>query len=298
MAHPSLVMMALAAQSSLSGSFRATFGASPHCFSERPPLSERARNSGLSNLQQAAHERASAQAVGAFGYPALRTGQVPGGLGWRAVIKLSSNEAALGPSPKAIAAYEAAAKTIVRYPPGGSLELKAALAEVHGIDPARIICGNGSDEIIGFSVPAPMPEPGDEVLYTRHGFAMYPIYARSVGATPVAVPEVKFDRADVDAILAGVTPQTRLVFIANPNNPTGTYMRGLAKRLRLRERLREDVILAVDEAYGEFADAADYHSAIDARQYDRQYGRHAYVLEDPRPCRLARGLGVWREGHR
>jgi len=175
------------------------------------------------------------------------------------VIKLSSNEAALGPSPKAVAAFTEAAASLVRYPPGTSPELKAALAEVHGIDAARIICGLGSDEIIGFLCRA-YAGPDIEVLHTRHGFAMYPIYARSVGATPVSVPETNLT-ADVDAILAGVTAKTKLVFIANPNNPTGTYL-SASELKRLRAALREDVILVVDEAYAEFADAADFESAI------------------------------------
>ena len=175
------------------------------------------------------------------------------------VIKLSSNESALGPSPKAVAAYTEAAASIALYPPGPSPELKSALAEVHGLDPARIVCGCGSGEIINLLCRA-YAAPGDEVVYTEHGFSLYPIYAQSVGATPVAVPE-KDLTADVDAILAGVTSRTKLVFIANPNNPTGTYMRA-AELARLRKALREDVILAVDEAYAEFTDAADFQSAF------------------------------------
>ena len=175
------------------------------------------------------------------------------------VIKLSSNEAALGPSPKAVAAYNEVAASLVKYPPGPSPELRAALAEVHGIDADRIICGLGSDEIIGFLCRA-YAGPGVEVINTRHGFAMYPIYARSVGATPVSVPETNLT-TDVDAILAGVTAKTKLVFIANPNNPTGTYI-GRDELRRLRAQLREDIILVVDEAYAEFADMPDFESAI------------------------------------
>lgn len=175
------------------------------------------------------------------------------------VVKLSSNEAALGPSPKAVAAYSDAAASLVRYPPGTSPELKAALAEAHGIDATRIICGLGSDEIIGFLCRA-YAGPDVEIIHTRHGFAMYPIYARSVGAMPVSVAEINLT-ADVDAVLAGVTAKTRLVFIANPNNPTGTYVPRDELR-RLRAELREDIILVVDEAYAEFADAPDFESAI------------------------------------
>ncbi len=175
------------------------------------------------------------------------------------VIKLSSNEAALGPSPKAVAAYNEGANSLVRYPIGTSPELKAALAEVHGIEADQIICGLGSDEIIGFLSRA-YAGPGDEIVHTVHGFAMYPIYARSVGATPVSVPETNLT-TDVDAILAGITAKTKMVFIANPNNPTGTYLPA-AELTRLRAELREDVILVVDEAYAEFADAPDFQSAI------------------------------------
>ena len=175
------------------------------------------------------------------------------------VIKLSSNEAALGPSPKALAAYEEAKASVALYPPGTSPELKAALAEVYGVDPARFTCGCGSGEIINLMCRA-YAATGDEVLYTEHGFSLYPIYALSVGALPVAVPEINLT-ADVDAILAGVTERTRLVFLANPNNPTGTFM--IASELqRLRRQLREDVVLVVDEAYAEFADAEDFESAI------------------------------------
>lgn len=175
------------------------------------------------------------------------------------VIKLSSNEAALGPSPKAVAAYEEAKASIVLYPPGPSPELKAALAETFDLDPARITTGCGSGEIINLVCRA-YAGPGDEVVYTEHGFSLYPIYARSVGAVPVAVRETNLT-ADVDKILAGVTAHTTMVFLANPNNPTGTYMCSSELR-RLRQELREDVILVVDEAYAEFADAEDFESAL------------------------------------
>src|SRR5204862_204264 len=137
-------------------------------------------------------------------------------------IRLASNESALGPSPKAIAAYKALAGEIHRYPDGGAAELRAALGRHHGLDPERIVCGSGSDELIGLLQRA-YAGPGTEVLYSRHGFLMYSIGALAVGATPVAVPERDLT-ADVDAILAHVSERTRLVFIANPNNPTGTYV--------------------------------------------------------------------------
>ena len=137
-------------------------------------------------------------------------------------IRLASNESALGPSAKAIAAYRALAGEIHRYPEGGADELRHALGEHYDLDPARIVCGSGSDELIGLLLRA-YAGPETEVLYSRHGFLMYPIGAMSVGATPVAAPERDLT-VDVDAILARVTPRTRMVFIANPNNPTGTYL--------------------------------------------------------------------------
>src|SRR5437588_6669407 len=137
-------------------------------------------------------------------------------------IRLASNESALGPSPKAIAAYRALAEDIHRYPDGSAAELRAALGRYHGLDPERIVCGSGSDELIGLLLRC-YAGPGTEVVYSRHGFLMYPIGALSVGATPVAVPE-KALTANVDAILTQLTERTRIVFIANPNNPTGTYL--------------------------------------------------------------------------
>src|SRR5271167_941545 len=139
-------------------------------------------------------------------------------------IRLASNESALGPSPKAIAAYSALASEIHRYPEGSAEVLRQAIGQCHGLDPARIVCGAGSDELIALLLRC-YAGPGDEVLYSRHGFLMYPIGALSVGATPVAAPERELT-ADVDALLAHVTPRTRMVFIANPNNPTGTYLGG------------------------------------------------------------------------
>src|SRR5579872_2627372 len=136
--------------------------------------------------------------------------------GVKRVIRLASNESALGPSARAIAAYNAAAADIFRYPDGNATELRAALGRHYGLDPARIVCGAGSDELITALIRA-YAGPGDEVLYGRHGFLMYPIGALSAGATPVVAPETDYT-FDVDAVLARVTKRTRLVFIANPNN--------------------------------------------------------------------------------
>ncbi|HTQ33714.1 MAG TPA: histidinol-phosphate transaminase [Stellaceae bacterium] len=175
--------------------------------------------------------------------------------GFERPIRLASNESALGPSPKAIAAYRALADEIHRYPDGGAEELRDALGEHYGLDPGRIVCGSGSDELIGLLLRA-YAGPDTEVLYSRHGFLMYPIGAQSVGATPVAAPERDLT-ADVDAILERVTPKTRIVFVANPNNPTGTYL-STSEMARLHAGLPPNVVLAIDAAYAEFVNRNDY----------------------------------------
>jgi len=179
--------------------------------------------------------------------------------GVRRVVKLSSNEAALGPSPKAVAALAGSLAESHRYPAGDSGEIRAALGKAHDLDPARIICGAGSDELLGLAMRG-FAGVGDEIIHTAHGFAMYNIYAKGVGAKPVVAPEKNLT-TDVDAILERVTPKTRIVFVANPNNPTGTYVPGAEIR-RLRAGLREDILLVCDDAYAEFVDAPDYESGF------------------------------------
>jgi histidinol-phosphate aminotransferase len=174
-------------------------------------------------------------------------------------IRLASNESALGPSPKAIAAYRALAGDIHRYPDGSADELRHALGARYGLDPARIVCGAGSDELIAL-LQRSYAGPETEVLYSRHGFLMYAIGAKAVGATPVAAPERELT-ADVDAILARVTPRTRIVFIANPNNPTGTYL-SANEMARLHAGLPSHVLLAIDAAYAEFVNRNDYEPGI------------------------------------
>ena len=171
------------------------------------------------------------------------------------VIKLASNEGALGPSPKAAAAYEAASAELHRYPDTDCLELRRAIAEGHGLDWTRIVCGAGSDELFGLLCRA-YAGPGDEVLHTEHGFLMYPIAAKAAGAAPVAAPETGF-KADIDALLQRITGATRLLFLANPNNPTGTYLSGAELR-RLRAALPGDVLLVIDAAYAEYVTNEDY----------------------------------------
>ncbi len=175
-------------------------------------------------------------------------------------IRLASNEGALGPSPKAMEAYARVAGTIHRYPDGGSTELRETLAKRFNLDAGRIVCGAGSDELIGLLVRS-YAGPGDEVLYSQHGFLMYPIAAKSVGATPVTAPERGL-KTDVDAMLARVTPRTKIVFVANPNNPTGSYLTG-EELARLHAGLPSNTLLVIDSAYAEFATQGDYSSGVE-----------------------------------
>lgn len=176
------------------------------------------------------------------------------------VIKLSANESALGPSPRAIEAARAAAASLHRYPDGASKALRAAIGRRFDLPPERIVCGAGSDELIQLLMRA-YAGPGDEVLYSRHGFLMYKLSALGVGATPVAAPERDLT-ADVDALLERVTSRTRMVFLANPNNPTGSYIS--ADQLeRLHAGLPDDVLLVIDAAYAEYIRRNDYASGVE-----------------------------------
>jgi len=179
--------------------------------------------------------------------------------GFAKPIRLASNESALGPSPRAMAAYAALAPEIHRYPDGGSEALRRTIARHYGLDVERIVCGNGSDELIGLLTKA-YAGPGDEVLYSRHGFLMYPIAATAAGAKPVTAPEHDLT-ADVDALLKAVTPKTRIVFLANPNNPTGTYLSS-DEVGRLHAGLPKSVLLVIDAAYAEYVQRNDYEPGI------------------------------------
>ncbi|MFV1440774.1 MULTISPECIES: histidinol-phosphate transaminase [unclassified Phaeobacter] len=170
------------------------------------------------------------------------------------VTKLSSNENPLGPSPKAIEAMQAAVSQMHRYPSSDHSALRQAIGEVYGLPAEQIICGAGSDEIITFLCQA-YAGPGDEVLFTEHGFAMYRISALAAGATPVEVAE-RERVTDVDALLAGCSERTRLVFIANPNNPTGTMI-GTADLARLADGLPRGALLVLDGAYAEYVEDYD-----------------------------------------
>jgi histidinol-phosphate aminotransferase len=175
-------------------------------------------------------------------------------------VKLSSNETPFGPSPRAVEAYLAGAKTLSRYPDGSARTLREAIAKLYGLDPARIVCGAGSDELLNLLATAYLG-PGDEAIYSRHGFLVYRIVILARGATPVVAPEKNLT-ADVDEILARVTPATRMVYLANPNNPTGTYLT-FDEVKRLRAGLPDDVLLVLDAAYAEYVRANDYESGIE-----------------------------------
>ncbi len=176
------------------------------------------------------------------------------------IIKLSSNESALGPSPKAVSAMKSASSEAFRYPDGSCAELRTAIGKEHNLDPAQIVCGAGSDEIFSFLSRA-YAGPGDEVIYNEHGFLMFPIVTHLVGATPVKVPEKNL-RADIDAFLEAVTDKTRILFLANPNNPTGSYLPA-SQLTRLRKGLPDHVLLVLDGAYAEFVTASDYSSGTE-----------------------------------
>ncbi len=176
------------------------------------------------------------------------------------IAKLSSNESALGPSPKAMEAYAKAAAEMYRYPDGGAEQLRAAIGRRYGLDANRIVCGAGSDELLNLLIRA-YCGPGDELLYSQHGFLMYPINALGVGATPIAAPEKDY-RTDVDAMLAKVTDRTRVVAIVNPNNPTGSYLTRDEVR-KLHAALPKNVLLLIDAAYAEYVSRNDYESGIE-----------------------------------
>ncbi len=187
-------------------------------------------------------------------------GKTPQPMAGRKVFKLSANETPLGPSPKAVAAFTAAAAHLEDYPEGTSRVLREAIGRVFGLDPDRIICGAGSDEILNLLAHTYLGQ-GDEAVMTTHGFLVYPIATKANGATPVIAPEREFT-AEVDAILARVTPRTKLVWLANPNNPTGTYL-PFDEVKRLRAGLPPHVVLVLDAAYSDFVSRNDYQAGIE-----------------------------------
>lgn len=174
--------------------------------------------------------------------------------------KLSSNETPLGASPKAQAAIAEVSKSLELYPDGSSAALREAIGEVYGLNPDRIICGAGSDEILSMLAYAYLG-PGDEAIYSEHGFLVYEIAIRATGAVPVVAPEKNLT-TDVDAILARVSDRTKMVFVANPNNPTGTYL-PFEEIRRLHEGLPAHVLLVLDAAYCEYVRKNDYESGME-----------------------------------
>ena len=187
---------------------------------------------------------------------------VPGKSGAKGtkIFKLSSNESPLGASPLAVEAYRSNAGSLELYPDGTATVLRDAIASRYGLKPENIVCGAGSDELLQLLAHAYL-SPGDEAIYSQYGFLVYPIAIHSNGAVARVAPEKKLV-ADVDAILNLVTPKTRMVFLANPNNPTGTYL-PFSEVKRLHAALPKTVLLVLDAAYAEYVRRNDYESGIE-----------------------------------
>jgi|TARA_Y100000814_G_scaffold216138_1_gene160861 histidinol-phosphate aminotransferase len=175
--------------------------------------------------------------------------------GFDRVIKLASNEGAFGPSQKTIKAINSAIKDSHRYPDGDSQELREAISQKYSLELERLVCGCGSDELINLLCRT-YAAPGDEIVHTAHGFAMYPIYAKTVGAVPISAPENNIT-ACVPNIVNAITERTKLVFIANPNNPTGTYLPA-SQLMSLHQQIPSNVLLIIDSAYAEYVQEKDY----------------------------------------
>src|SRR5438067_11435942 len=176
------------------------------------------------------------------------------------VFKLSSNEPPLGPSPLAIAAYHTAAERLADYPDGAATALRGAIGRAFGLDPDRIVCGSGSDDLLHL-VAAAYLRDGDEAIHTTHAFLIYPIAILGSGATPIVASE-RNHTADVDAMLAALSERTKIVFLANPNNPTGTYV-PFDEIKRLHQGLPPHVLLVLDAAYAEYVRRNDYEAGIE-----------------------------------
>lgn len=203
-----------------------------------------------------------------LGIHAYKPGQSTAGDG-RALVKLSANENPLGTSPAALEALAQTRTEAATYPDPGAGALREGIAKLHGLDMDRIVCGTGSDELLNLAAQG-FAGPGDEVLFSRHSFAVYDIAARRCGATPLQADDRAFT-ADVDLLLAAVSARTRVVFLANPNNPTGTWL-DPGEIERLHDGLPPDVLLVLDEAYGEYL-----HPDFQTVGFDLA-ARHANVL--------------------
>jgi histidinol-phosphate aminotransferase len=178
----------------------------------------------------------------------------------RKITKLSSNENPLGTAKEAVIAFGEAKTSLERYPDASAAALREAIGATYGLDPARVIYGTGSDEVLHLIAGA-YAGPGDEIIHVRYGFAVYEIATRRVGAVPVVAPDADY-ASDVDAILACVTDKTRVVFIANPNNPTGTFT-PRHEIARLHAALPPHVMLVIDQAYAEYLEATDDDGGLD-----------------------------------
>lgn len=175
------------------------------------------------------------------------------------IIKLASNENPLGPSPKALEAIRAALADLALYPDGGGFALKAAIQKRFGVQPEQIILGNGSNDVLELAARTFL-KAGDSAIYSRHAFAVYPLVTQAVGATGIEVPAKDFGN-DLEGMLAAIREDTKLLFLANPNNPTGTFVPGSALHAFLR-RVPARVLVLVDEAYGEYLQGDDVYNSV------------------------------------
>jgi len=236
-------------------------------------------------------KRAVAQTAGLHPYvPGKPIEKLLAEKGLKEAVKLASNENPYGPSPTAIKAIKKAAAEVHRYPDGDSGELKSALARSHGFGTENIMVGNGSSEVLKMVIQT-FAGPGDEVVYSQHAFIMYPLYALMVGARGVAVPEADGLSHDLEAMAAAVTERTKVICIANPNNPTGS-MHGAGALQQFLDRLPRDVVVIVDEAYYEFvADelgdtmhTLSHPGLVISRTFSKAYGlaglRIGYAVAD------------------
>src|SRR5262252_9084514 len=193
------------------------------------------------------------------------------------VFKLSSNETPLGPSLNAVCVYHETVKHLAVYPDGSGTALRAAIGRAYALNPALIVCGAGSDELLNLLAHAFLGQ-GDESIHTVHGFLVFRTATLSAGGRPVMVPECNYT-ADVDTILGAVTSRTKIVFLANPNNPTGTYL-PFDEIKRLRRHLAPEVLLVLDAAYVEYVSCHDYKIRGRACKKDRQRRHLPDLFED------------------
>lgn len=204
-------------------------------------------------------------------------------------IKLSSNESSAGPSPAAVAAYQHAGGQLNRYPDGAQTKLRNAIAEVYGLDAQRIVCGNGSDELLALLIRAYAGE-GDQVLLSENGFVMCRIHATGQGSEVVIAPERNY-LVDVDALLERVTDKTRVVIIANPNNPTGTYLPSKELK-RLHAALPEEVLFIIDGAYAEYVIREDFDDGLALVDSFEKHSSDTHFFKNLRFAVIAHRLGL------